>query len=52
MRCPDFVKIAKACGIEGEKVSCAAELEKVVSRAFKSEKSVLIEVHVDPEADV
>jgi acetolactate synthase-1/2/3 large subunit len=52
MRCPDFVKIAKACGIEGEKVSCAAELEKAFSRAFKSQKSVLIEVHVDAEADV
>ena len=45
----DFKKIAEACGAEGYYCSDPANLKKVLSEAFGSKKTCLIEVEVDAD---
>ncbi|BEP28319.1 biosynthetic-type acetolactate synthase large subunit [Helicovermis profundi] len=46
---PDFVKIAKAFSLSGERVYSNANLNKVYQKALSSEKSFLIECIVDKD---
>jgi acetolactate synthase-1/2/3 large subunit len=52
MRCPDFVKMASACGVRGFKATSLKKLEAAVAKAVKLSEPVLIEVSVDSEAQV
>lgn len=52
MRCPDFVKMAFACGVRGFKATSLKKLEAAVAKAVKLSEPVLIEVSVDSEAQV
>ena len=49
---PDFVKIAQAYGAEGIRVQSLPEFNKAVKTALKSEVATVIDVPIDPEADV
>jgi acetolactate synthase-1/2/3 large subunit len=49
---PDFVKIAQAYGAEGIRVQSLPEFNKAVKNALKSEVATVIDVPIDPEADV
>ncbi len=46
---PNFIKLANAYDLEGEKVSSDDEFEEAVKRALKSEKGYIIECKVDPQ---
>ena len=49
---PDFVKLAQAYGIKGVRVSDPAKLDATVARAIRSKAPSLVEVVVEPEANV
>ena len=49
---PDFVKLARAYGAGGVRVTDPAKLDSAVARAMRSKGPVLVEVVVDPEANV
>ena len=49
---PDFVQIAAAYGIKGEKVSDRARLHGAIEDMFADDKAYLLEVEVDKEANV
>jgi benzoylformate decarboxylase len=44
----DFVSLAKGYGVEGERVSSPALLERTLSRAMSIDSPYLIEVEIDP----
>lgn len=44
---PDFVKLAESFGLNGFRVENAADLASILSEAFESEKSAVIDVPVD-----
>lgn len=46
---PDFIKLAEAYGIKGEKVSDITEAETAVKNLFSSEAPYILEVRVDEE---
>jgi acetolactate synthase-1/2/3 large subunit len=50
--CTDFVKLAEAMGVTGLRVSTAAELDEVLTRALTIEGPVLVDVLVPETADV
>ena len=49
---PDFVKLARAYGARGVRVADPSKLDSAVAGAMRSKGPVLVEVVVDPEADV
>ena len=49
---PDFVKLAQAYGLKGVRVSDPAKLDATVARAIRSKAPSLVEVVVEPEANV
>jgi acetolactate synthase-1/2/3 large subunit len=49
---PDFVKLADAHGIPGERVVCKADVVAALERAQASEGSYLVEFIVEPEENV
>ena len=49
---PDFVKLARAYGAAGVRVEDPSALDRAVSKAMRSKKTTLIEVVVEPEANV
>ena len=51
LRSPDFVKLAAAYGMRGERVSDAARLDAAIARAVRSKSPMLVEVAVDREAE-
>jgi acetolactate synthase-1/2/3 large subunit len=46
---PDFVKLAGAYGIEGEKIYTNSEIEEAIKRMLLDDKPYLLECIVDPE---
>ena len=46
---PDFVKLAEAYGICGERVEKPGELRETIQNAFKSRESTVIDVTIDSE---
>ncbi len=51
-RNPDFVMLAKAYGADAIKVERPSELREAFQAAFRSEVPFLVDIHVDPEADI
>lgn len=51
-RSPDFVKLATAYGAEGERVESQDQLSSVLRRAISSDLTTVIDVPIDPEANV
>jgi acetolactate synthase-1/2/3 large subunit len=49
---PDMVKLAEAYGAGGVKVDTLEEFEAAIRRAIKSDVSTVIDVPIDPEANV
>ena len=49
---PDFVKLAQAHGLRGVRVADPAKLDAAVARAIRSKAPCLVEVIVEPEANV
>lgn len=49
---PDFVKLAEAHGAEAYRVIDPAELDAVIAKAVDSDKTSLVEVIVEPRANV
>ena len=49
---PDFVKLAEACGAEAYRVTDPARLERTMNKALASDRTTLVEVVVEPEANV
>ena len=49
---PDMVKLAEAYGAEGVKVDTLEAFEAAIRRAIKSDVSTVIDVPIDPEANV
>ncbi|MBR0197959.1 MAG: biosynthetic-type acetolactate synthase large subunit [Kiritimatiellae bacterium] len=49
---PDFVKMAEAHGAEAYRVIDPAKLDSVIAKAIKSDKASLVEVIVEPRANV
>ena len=49
---PDFVKLARAYGAAGVRVADPGRLEKAIAGAMRSRKATLVEVVVEPEANV
>jgi len=49
---PDFVALARAYGAKGMRVSAPGELMTAMKRAFASRRPVVVEVVVDPDANV
>lgn len=45
---PDFVKLAEAFGIKGEKVEKPGEMKETLTRAIRSGEPTLIDVIIDP----
>lgn len=52
MQNPDFIKMAEACFIEGEKVTDRKDLDKALTRTIQSKKPYLLEVVVEKEGNV
>jgi acetolactate synthase I/II/III large subunit len=48
----DFVGLAKALGVEGERVTDSADVEAALQRAVAAEGSYLIDVVTDPETRI
>jgi acetolactate synthase-1/2/3 large subunit len=46
---PDFVALAQAYGLHGERVRATAEFEPAFERAWNAEAGALIEIQIDPE---
>jgi len=51
-RIPDFVKLATAYGAHGERVESLDQLSSVLRRAISSDVTTVIDVPIDPEANV
>ncbi len=49
---PDFVKMIDAFGGKGERVEKPGEIAEAIKRGLKSDVAYLIDVLIDPEADV
>ncbi|MEA2101591.1 MAG: biosynthetic-type acetolactate synthase large subunit [Thermodesulfobacteriota bacterium] len=49
---PDFVRLAEAYGARGFRVKAPGDLDRVLKEAFEVPGPVLVDVLVDPEADV
>jgi acetolactate synthase-1/2/3 large subunit len=49
---PDFVKLAEAYGVEGVRAETPEEVEKAVSNAIRNNTPLVVDVIIDPEADV
>ncbi|RMG34814.1 MAG: thiamine pyrophosphate-binding protein, partial [Gammaproteobacteria bacterium] len=49
---PDFVTIAKGFGFSGDRVEQPEELETRLGAFWKAQGPALLEVHIDPRADV
>lgn len=49
---PDFVKMAEACFIQGEKVTERKDLDKALNRTIESKKPYLLEIVVEQEDNV
>jgi len=49
---PDFVKLAEAYGLKGLRVSDPKKLDAAIAKAIRAKAPVLVEVLVDPEANV
>ena len=49
--CPDFVKLARAYGAVGVRVSDPSRLDAAIARAVRSRRTTLVDVVVDPEAN-
>lgn len=47
---PDFVTLARAYGLHGERVASTDEFEPAFERAWRAEAGALIELRLDPEA--
>jgi len=45
---PDFVKLAEAFGVRGERVERPGEMKKTLKNALKSGEPTLIDVTIDP----
>ena len=50
--CPDFVKLAHAYGAGGVRVTDPAKLDSAVAKAMRAKGPTLVDVVVDPEANV
>ena len=48
---PDFVKLARAYGAKGVRVTDPAKLDSAVARAMRAKRPTLVEVVVEPEAN-
>ena len=48
---PDFVKLARAYGAAGVRVTDPAKLEAAIARAMRARRTTLVEVAVEPEAN-
>lgn len=51
-RSPDFVKLARAYGADGERVESLDQLSNVLRRAVSSDVTTVIDVPIDPEENV
>ena len=51
LKSPDFVKLAAAYGVKGERVSEPSRLDEAMSRAMRAKGPFLVDVAVDPEAE-
>jgi acetolactate synthase-1/2/3 large subunit len=51
-RIPDFVKLATAYGAHGERVESLDQLSSILRRAISSDVTTVIDVPIDPEANV
>jgi acetolactate synthase-1/2/3 large subunit len=49
---PDFVKLARAYGASGVRVTDPARLDMAIAKAMRSRRTTLVEVVVEPEANV
>lgn len=49
---PDFVKLAEAYGVEGVRAESPEEIERVVSNAIRANTPLVVDVPINPEADV
>jgi acetolactate synthase-1/2/3 large subunit len=49
---PDFVKIAESYGAWGIHVDKTSEIREALKRGIKSDTTCLIDIKVDPEADI
>ncbi|MEN2974361.1 MAG: biosynthetic-type acetolactate synthase large subunit [Candidatus Caldarchaeales archaeon] len=49
---PDFVKLAEAYGVEGVRAETPQEVEKAVSYAIRNNVPLVVDVPINPEADV
>lgn len=49
---PDFVKLAEAYGVEGVRAESPEELRRAVSNAIRNNTPLVVDVPIDPEADV
>ncbi len=46
---PDFVKLAEAYGLKGERVEKPGELKETIQNSLKSKEATVIDVVIDPE---
>lgn len=46
---PDFVKLAKAYGAEGLRITREEEVEEKLKEAFNNKKPTFVDVHINPE---
>ena len=49
---PDFVKLAEAYGVEGVRAEAPEEVERTVSNAIRNNTPLVVDVIINPEADV
>ena len=49
---PDFVRLARAYGAAGVRVSNPAKLDAAIARAMRAHRTTIVEVEVEPEANV
>ena len=49
---PDFVKLAEAYGVEGVRAETPEEVERAVSNAIRNNTPLIVDVIINPEADV
>ena len=49
---PDFAQLARAYGADGERAESLGQLSSILRRAVSSEVTTVIDVPIDPEANV
>lgn len=49
---PDFVKVAKAYGLKGIRVTKPSELEPALKQAIKNKDTTVVDIHIEEESNV